>query len=68
MNKREESKTEAVAEFLACGGKITKVEPGAEPVTDNFVGPAKKSLKIMVKEDFRDGMSPNLRWIGGRNG
>lgn len=67
MNKRVESgKTESVAEFLARGGKITKVARGEAAPTDNFVGPVKHPRnKMMEREDYQDGNSPNLRWIGG---
>lgn len=70
MDKRVESgRTETIEEFLKRGGKITKVARGEAAPTDNFVGPARKpKSKIMEREDYRDGNSPNLKWIGARNG
>lgn len=70
MTKRVESgKTETVAEFLKRGGKVTKVARGEAAPTENFVGPARKPKnKMMEREDYGDGRSPNLKWIGEDNG
>lgn len=60
-------KTETIAEYLARGGRITKIPSGdVAPVCDNFVGPNRKPKKELDYNDMKDGLSPNLRWIGGR--
>lgn len=63
----ETAKTETVAEFLARGGKVTRVPNGGEYEPMSFVGPCAKPYKPFEKEDLRDGNSPNLRWVGGVN-
>ena len=59
-------KTETVAEYLARGGKITKVPNGGEYTPDSFVGPNAKAPKPTDYEDHRDGNAPNARWIGDK--
>lgn len=68
MTQRVESvRTETVQEYLARGGKITRVPNGGEYTSDNVTRPATRPYKEQAEEDVRDGLSPNLRWIGGDN-
>jgi len=58
-------KTETVEEFLARGGKVIKVLAGEEP-PPQIVGSVRKNRKPVDQEDFRDGLLPNIRLIGGK--
>lgn len=58
-------KVETVEKYLARGGKIIKVAPGEGYEPLSFVGPGDKAKENCVeKEDYLDGNSPNLEWIG----
>lgn len=60
-------KTETVAEFLARGGKITKLTNGTDCPPLSVVGPSSRSKRPLDHDDRKDGLSPNLRWIGDRH-
>lgn len=64
---RRSGKTETIYEFLKRGGKITKVPVLTEPEAYNFVGPSSRSKKFVTYDDIKDGLSPNLRWLRGKN-
>lgn len=60
-------KTETITEFLARGGTIKVVPPVVdESQIVQTVGFSTGRWRPTDAEDWRDGQSPNLRWLKGR--